>query len=161
VEIQIRLAEGADDRAWLAALWRDEWGGETMVSCDRIHRLEDQTALIAWDGDKRIGAATYDIRGDEWEVTSLNAIVEGRGAGSALLSAIESAAKAAGATRIWLITTNDNLHALGFYQRRGYRLVAVYPGAVDEARKLKPSIPEIGNDGIPIHDEIELEKRFA
>jgi N-acetylglutamate synthase-like GNAT family acetyltransferase len=160
VQVEIREAKGGEDRDWLATLWRDEWGGETMVSRGRIHRLDDQRALIAWEGDSRIGAATYDARGDEWEVTSLNALFGGRGVGSALLATIESAAKSAGAARVWLITTNDNLHALGFYQRRRYRLVAVHPGAVDEARKLKPSIPEIGNDGIPVHDEIELEKRL-
>ena len=49
------------------------------------------------------------------------------------------------------------MHALGFYQKRGFRLVAVHPGAVNESRKLKPEIPLIGNDGIPIRDEIELE----
>ena len=82
------------------------------------------------------------------------------GVGSALLESIEAAACFQMATRLWLITTNDNIRALRFYQRRGYRLVAVYPGAVEVARKLKPSIPELGNDGISIHDEIELEKRF-
>jgi ribosomal protein S18 acetylase RimI-like enzyme len=56
-----------------------------------------------------------------------------------------------------LLTTNDNLHALRFYQRRGFRLAALYPGALAEARKLKPSIPETGYHGIPIRDEIELE----
>ena len=30
----------------------------------------------------------------------------------------------AGCRRVWLITTNDNLRALRFYQRRGFRLVA-------------------------------------
>ncbi|MGD8245715.1 MAG: hypothetical protein PVG25_02965 [Anaerolineae bacterium] len=59
--------------------------------------------------------------------------------------------------RIWLITTNDNLAALRFYQRRGFSLVAVHPGAVDQARTLKPEIPAIGHSGIPIRDEIELE----
>ena len=60
----------------------------------------------------------------------------------------------------WVITINDNLDALRFYQRRGMRLVAVRPGAVDEARRLKPSIPVIGAQGIPIHDELELELRL-
>lgn len=60
--------------------------------------------------------------------------------------------------RIWLITTNDNLNALGFYQKRGFRIKAVYPGAVDEARRIKPEIPLAASNGIPIRDEIELEK---
>jgi len=160
-QIDVRPARGGDDWDWLGALWREEWGGETMVSRGRVHRLRDQAALIAWEGNTRIGTATYDAGTGEWELTSLNAIVEERGVGSSLLRAVEDAAAAAGAKRLWLITTNDNLRALRFYQRRGYRLVAVYAGSVDEARKLKPSISKLGSDGIPIHDEIELEKRLV
>ena len=63
----------------------------------------------------------------------------------------------AGCRRVWLITTNDNLRALRFYQRRGFRLVAVHPNALARSRELKPSIPEIGLDGIPLRDELELE----
>jgi hypothetical protein len=37
------------------------------------------------------------------------------------------------------------------------RLVALHPGAVDEARLLKPQIPAIGNYGIEIRDELEFE----
>ena len=56
-----------------------------------------------------------------------------------------------------VVTTNDNVLALGFYQRRGFGLVALRTGAVDKARRdLKPEIPELGQSGIPIHDEIEL-----
>lgn len=78
-----------------------------------------------------------------------------------LLDALLEAARRGGCRRLWLITTNDNLNALRFYQRRGWRLVAVHAGAVDEARKVKPQISVIGEDGIPIHDEIELEFPIA
>jgi hypothetical protein len=78
--------------------------------------------------------------------------------GSALLAAVENHARADGFHRIWLITTNDNLDALRFYQRRGYVIAAVHSGAVDRARRLKPGIPEVGYYGIPIHDEVELHK---
>ena len=89
---------------------------------------------------------------------SINAAVEGLGVGSVLISAVEESVQKAGIRRIWLITSNDNLDALRFYQRRGYRITAVYPNAIDEARKLKPTIPELGYYKIPIHDELELEK---
>jgi GNAT superfamily N-acetyltransferase len=158
--INVWFATGDADWGWLAELWRTEWGGETMVSLGRVHRLNEQEAVVAWIDGERVGAATYCPSLWEWELTSINALIEGKGIGSALLDFVESEAIEAGASRIWLITTNDNTRALRFYQRRGYRLVALRAGAVDEARTLKPSIPEIGNDGIPIHDEIELEKRF-
>ncbi|MGH2876950.1 MAG: hypothetical protein ACRDLV_11925 [Solirubrobacteraceae bacterium] len=35
--------------------------------------------------------------------------------------------------------------------------MAVHRGAFDEARRLKPSIPPVGEYGIAIHDELELE----
>ena len=67
------------------------------------------------------------------------------------------AARAAGCGRLWLVTTNDNVRALGFYQRRGFRLVALRPGAVVISRALKPEIPFVASNGIPIRDELELE----
>ena len=79
------------------------------------------------------------------------------GVGTALLDAVRDAAVQAGCRRIWLITTNDNLRALGFYQKRGYRLVAVHRDALQRSRELKPSIPLVSPDGIPLRDEIELE----
>ncbi|HEX7715028.1 MAG TPA: GNAT family N-acetyltransferase, partial [Bacillota bacterium] len=59
--------------------------------------------------------------------------------------------------RLWLITTNDNLAAIRFYQLRGFVLVALHRDAIAQSRKLKPEIPLRGIDGIPIRDEIELE----
>lgn len=159
--IQILPSVDEGDRAWLADLWRVEWGGETMVTRGRTHRLADLHTRIAWEGEERVGAATYRLAEGDCELMSLNAGVEGRGVGTALLETVEAAAREEGCHRVWLITTNDNLDALRFYQRRGYRLVAVYPGAVDEARKIKPTIPTVGYHGIPLHDEIELEKRLT
>jgi GNAT superfamily N-acetyltransferase len=89
---------------------------------------------------------------------SLNAVRRLSGIGSALLAAVEAAARQAGSRGAWVITTNDNLDALRLYQRRGYRLAAVHPGAMDETRRLKPGIPDAGKHGIPLRDEIELEK---
>jgi DNA-3-methyladenine glycosylase I len=88
---------------------------------------------------------------------TLNSLREGIGIGTALLDAVREAARKSGCRRTWLITTNDNLHALRFYQKRGWRLTALHRNALDESRRLKPVIPEIGIDGIPLRDEIELE----
>jgi GNAT superfamily N-acetyltransferase len=156
--LDIALPRDDADWHWLADLWRSEWSGETMVTRGRVHRLRDLSALIAREGDRRVGAVTFRVEGDECELLSLNASEPGRGVGGELLEAVEQVALDAGCRRLWLITTNDNLDALRFYQRRGFRLAALHPGAVDRARALKPAIPEAGNFGIPIHDEIELEK---
>jgi len=55
-----------------------------------------------------------------------------------------------------LLTTNDNLNAIGFYQKRSFELVGVNLGAIDREREQKPSIPLIGQNGIPIHHEVEF-----
>jgi ribosomal protein S18 acetylase RimI-like enzyme len=90
-------------------------------------------------------------------VLSIDSLREGAGVGSALLAAAVAAARAAGCARAYLITTNDNMRALRFYQRRGFALVALRPRAIERARALKPSIPLVGFGGIPLRDELELE----
>lgn len=157
-ELRVTHAAGEADRAWLRDLWRERWTDVTMVSRGKVHHVDALEGVIAWDGDLRVGAATYRREGRECEMVSLDAIEPRRGIGTALTAAVEAAAREHGCRRLWLITTNDNTDALRFYQRRGYRLRAVHPGAVDEARRLKPSIGRIGDHGIPIHDELELEK---
>jgi ribosomal protein S18 acetylase RimI-like enzyme len=158
LSIRVEPPKDDTDRSWLRDLWRSEWGGDVMISKGNTYHIQDLSALIAWDGDTRVGAATYHMGTEDCELLSINATVDGRGVGTALLSAFEEAVRKSGRRRAWLITSNDNLDALRFYQRRGYRIVAVYPGAIDEARKVKPTIPTVGYYDIPIHDEIELEK---
>ena len=147
------------DREWVRETLRELWG-ETVVSRGVVH---DPTALpgfVAEEGGERVGLLTYRIDGADCEVVTIDAFPAGAGAGTALLDAAGRAARDAGCGRLWLITTNDNLRALRFYQRRGFRLVAVHPDALERSRELKPSIPEIGLDGIPLRDELELELRL-
>jgi Acetyltransferase (GNAT) family len=93
------------------------------------------------------------------EVVTLNALERRAGVGTLLMEAAAIEAKRLRCTEIRLTTTNDNLDALRFYQRRGLRLVALRPGAVDRARVEKPEIPRVGDYGIPLHDEIDLARR--
>jgi hypothetical protein len=76
--------------------------------------------------------------------------------GTALVEALAATVIGLGCRRLWLTRTNDKLSALRFYLRRGFRLIHIRLGAVDEARRLKPGIPTIGEFGIPIHDELDL-----
>ncbi|RAP75879.1 GNAT family N-acetyltransferase [Paenibacillus montanisoli] len=149
-----------DDKEWLRNLWLNEWGGEIMITRGKKHHVQDMGSVIAWADGVRVGAATYRLGAGECELMSMNATAAGLGIGSKLISAVEQTARQSGMNRMWLITTNDNLDALRFYQRRGYRIAAVYPNAMDEVRKLKPTIPQVGYYAIPVHDEIELEKRL-
>jgi ribosomal protein S18 acetylase RimI-like enzyme len=91
----------------------------------------------------------------------LHAGQQWRGVGSALLQLVDQVATEQGCRRLWLITTNDNVDALRFYQRRGFRLAALHRGAVDDCRaRLKPEIPTVGDYGIPLRDELELDKQL-
>ncbi|MBE2267068.1 MAG: GNAT family N-acetyltransferase [Anaerolinea sp.] len=146
-----------DQRVWAHEIIEDNWGSTRMVSRGVLYDVTTFPGLVAVLDDQRVGLLTYRIEAGECEIMSLDSLVEGHGVGTALLAAVAEIARAAGCQRLVLITTNDNTHAFRFYQRRGWRLCGVRVGAVDDARRLKPEIPLIGNDEIPIHDEIELE----
>lgn len=146
------------ERDWMRAFLFEHWGSTQMVYSRGIHQCDELPAFVAYLDEKPVGLVTYQLKQRECEVVSLDSLSEGKGIGSGLLQAVEERAKAERCQRIWLITTNDNLHALRFYQKRQYELVAIYRHAVESARRIKPQIPQIGNDGIVIRDEIELEK---
>jgi GNAT superfamily N-acetyltransferase len=144
------------DRAALAAFLAAHHAVRVARRGELVSAL-DQPALLAWDGDHLAGAATYVVSGEACELLTLHAADRGTGAGTALVAAVRDEATRAGCTRMWLVTTNDNVDALRFYQRRGFRLDRLRPGAVDAARAaLKPEIPTTGEHGIALRDELEL-----
>lgn len=147
----------ARDREWVARFIARHWGSAQIVTRGRVYNADSLPGFVAWEDGSRLGLVTYNLDGNDCEITSLNSIRESVGVGTALLDAVKEAALAARCQRLWLITTNDNLHALRFYQKRGWRLAAVYPNALEQSRHLKPEIPLVGLDGIPLRDEIELE----
>lgn len=144
----------------LRALLAGWWGSTTIVSRGVARDASRLPALVAERDGEIAGVLTYNMRAGELEIVSINAVEPGGGVGTSLLAAATDLARERGCRRVWLVTTNDNLDALRFYQRRGLRLVAVHRGAVDDARSLKPSIPEVGEYGIPLHEELELELRM-
>jgi len=128
-----------------------------IISKGKVYFPDQLPGFVAFQGGEKVGLATYNIEDGDCELVSIQSLQDGHGTGSALLREVKEAAKSAGCKRLWLITTNDNLRALGFYQKRGMSLVAVYRNAMEAARKLKPQIPMMGQNGIPLRDEIELE----
>jgi GNAT superfamily N-acetyltransferase len=146
------------DRNWVRAFIAEHWGGNLMVTRGRRTFPGENPGFLAIAAHgERIGLLTYELLGDECEVTSLDSLRPGFGIGTLLLNAATDAARQGGCRRLFLITTNDNLDALAFYQKRGLRLCALYANALDETRRLKPAVPEIGSHGIPLRDELELE----
>ncbi len=150
-DLPIRAKTGAD-QPWVEALLRERWGSTIVVAHGVRFEAAALPALVAGD---RQGLATYRIEGDA-ELVTLDAVRSGRGVGTALLGELVRRLTADGVPTLWVTTTNDNLDALRFYQRRGFRLVRICCGALDEARRLKPSIPAIGAYGIPLRDELDL-----
>jgi GNAT superfamily N-acetyltransferase len=147
----------ANDRAWIIKLLQRHWGSPLVVSRGRLHDASCLPGFIAARDSKPCGLLTYRIAKSQCEIVTLNSLNRKSGIGTALIDAVIREAKAEKCRRVWLITTNDNLPALGFYQKRGFRLAAVHVNALQRSRKLKPQIPATGLDGIPLRDEIELE----
>jgi len=135
----------------------EHWGGEAIIAHGHMYYPEQLDGFVVEDENEWVGLVTFFIKDDECEVTSLDSLREGKGIGTQLIDKAVEEARARNCARLFLITTNDNLHALGFYQKRGFEIATVYRGAVNESRKRKPGIPLVGMHGIPLRDEIELE----
>jgi N-acetylglutamate synthase-like GNAT family acetyltransferase len=143
-----------NDLPRLRDFWVEHWGDEIVVARNEIIRYDEVEGFVYanWTG-----LITFMIRGKECEVTSIDSLNEGQGIATALINEVLREAKEKKCRRVFVITTNDNMHALGFYQRRGFEIVAIHRGALNESRKIKPSITLIGMNNIPLRDEIELE----
>ena len=159
------------DREWVAHFLDARWGTTQIVSRGKAvygHLLPGFMAERSRGAEaeapeddataENIGLITVHIDEKECEITTLDSLDESMGVGSALVEAVENWAREAGIKRLWLVTTNDNLEALKFWQKRGYELVSVHRNAIADARRIKPQIPITGLNGITIRDEIELEK---
>ncbi len=145
------------DKDWVLDVYRG-WGADFVVTRGRKVYPQDVEGFYAVDiSRKRLGLITFEIIGDQCEIVTLDAFDKFRGIGTALIEKVREVAVERGCQRLWLITTNDNLDAIRFYQRRGFTIAAIHVNALAESRKLKPSIPEIGWHGIPLRDEIEFE----
>jgi ribosomal protein S18 acetylase RimI-like enzyme len=154
--VTIRKAEARDRPALERFLER--WHSLRVARLGELEHPLDHPMLVAERDGYPVGALTYVMHGEGCEVLTLHVDDRRRGLGTTLIDEVKEIARQRGCTRLWLITTNDNVDALRFYQRRGFRLAALHAGAVDRSRAtVKPEIPEVGDHGIPIRDEIVLE----
>ncbi len=134
-----------------------QWYTIQMVVHGESIDLSKAEGWYAGEDNEIIGLVTYRFTGNDMEILSLDSLVENKGIGTALLDQAISEARNAGSERVRLITTNDNLHALRYYQKRGFDMICFYQNALDASRKIKPEIPLTGIDDIPLKHEIELE----
>ncbi len=147
----------AQDSEWVRQDIVQHWGDTIVIAHGKVYHPEALPGFVAILKGDRVGLLTYSLEDENCEIVTINSAKQGMGIGTLLIQAVARVAREAGCKRLWLITTNDNLDALRFYQKRGFTLVAVHRGAVDAARQMKPGIPLMGEDQIPLHDEIELE----
>ncbi|TKD72586.1 GNAT family N-acetyltransferase [Pseudalkalibacillus hwajinpoensis] len=145
----------------LGNLFTTLWGSTEMIVSSGVYDISRLDGFIAYNESGDIsGVITYYFHESFLEIISLDSLVENNGVGSRLLMEVEIAAFIGELNEVSLLTTNDNLKALRFYQRKGYRLTSIKSDAVNQARVQKPEIPEVGYHQIPVHDELELRKKL-
>ncbi len=145
-----------DLRPKVNQLIADEWAGPIVVTKGVAHDTSTADGFVSIDNGVLTGYILYTIQNHQCEILALQSLVENHGIGSNLIESVINIAKSSSCTRVWLITTNDNVHAIRYYQKFGFELTGVYINALDESRKQKPSIPQFGNEGIPLKHEFEF-----
>jgi ADP-ribose pyrophosphatase len=145
----------SSDLPWARSFLQERWG-LPVITRGKAYDPTAYPGFIAKDrGGLPQGLVTYRIEAGECEILSLDSLSGGYGIG--LVKTVKLAALEAGCWRLWLITTNDNLSAMRFYQKVGFQMAAVHRNALAVSRQLKPSLPLIGEDGLPLRDEVEFE----
>ena len=171
-DLTIRAFEPDQDLDWATDFLDAELGGRLQARRGELVDVLEGQGLVALLADRDeaggarpiglvtwLGGAGDPIDRAEAEVRALvvSPPERGRGVARQLVDAAAAALQEAGVRRAWLVTTNDNLAALALYQKAGWRLATLRPGGVDQSRRtVKPAIPEIGEHGIPLRDELEL-----
>lgn len=145
------------NRRQINAFISERWLSTDMIIRGKRIDMNKSDGIAAVENGGIIGLVTYAVRGGICEITSLDSLKEGRGIGTALINRVIRIAKESGCRRIIVVTTNDNINAIRFYQKRGFDMARFYRNALDISRKMKPGIPLIGDNGIPLRHEIEFE----
>lgn len=159
-DIQINLIT-KENREEINKFIISNWYTKDMAIRGKLYDLTSMDGFAAYYEDKIVGLITYlKEENDEYEIMSLDSLMERQGIGTELVRKVIEKAKQDKIKVIKLITTNDNINAIKFYQKIGFDLFRIYRNAVEAARKLKPSIPEAGYYGIPIKHEIEFQMKL-
>jgi len=153
----VLVREATDtDRAAARELFQRDFGRTKIVAFGEVMELDSMPALVALMTDEPSGALAYRLFGDALHIVALatDPMWQRSGVGAYLVAEAELLARRLNLGRLVVATTNDNLPALYFYQRRGYRLTDLVPHSV-----VAHTHQEIGGfAGIPVRDEIRLEK---
>ncbi len=153
MSIFIRATEDKDHGA-VSAFLTERWTSPEILIDGEMIDGSRLPGFLAWSNEELVGMVTLIKRPGEWEILTLDSLKRWAGTGTLLLNAVSVSAREAGVKRLMVRTSNDNLDAFRFYQRRGFRFEKVVQGVIDKERILKPEIPLTGDYGIPIRDEI-------
>ena len=156
--VLVREATDAD-RSAARELFRRDFGRTQIVAFGEVIDIDAMPALVAVMNTEPSGALAYRLLGDALHIVALatDPMWQRSGVGAYLLAEAELLARRLNLMRLVVATTNDNLPALYFYQRRGYRLTELVPNSV-----VAHTHQEIaGFAGILVRDEVRLEKRLS
>lgn len=150
------------DREYITQHIAETWGWPVITTV-RDYTADDQLHGLVWRDEWAAvqGLITWYIEGDWAEIVTLDAYQQGRHIGGRLVDGAEAELRKQGVRRLSVTTTNDNLRAIAFYVRRGFRLVKLDLDGMDRVRAHKPQVPHEGQDGIPLRDMLELEKALG
>jgi ribosomal protein S18 acetylase RimI-like enzyme len=155
----IKIEPVSDDNIKLISdEMKSGWGGEPLIIRGREYFPSKLPGIIALNGDNTlVGFLVYEIKNDSCEIVVFEALEKFQGIGTKLLNELKIIAGGEGCKRIFLMTTNDNLDALRFYQRRGFVIKGIHIDSMKKSREMKAGIPLAGDYNIPMRDEIDLE----
>lgn len=145
------------NRDLINAFIKQHWYTTTMIIRGKEIDMTKVEGFYFRERKNIIGLVTYIVYDNILEITSLDSLQENQGIGSKLVETVIREAKEREFQKIVLITTNDNINAIRFYQKRGFDMSRLFRNAMDVSRKLKPEIPLIGENSIPLRHEIEFE----
>jgi GNAT superfamily N-acetyltransferase len=146
------------DRAAARALFDQDFGRTKIVAYGEVMDIDQMPALVAIMHDAPSGALAYRLLGDALHIVALatDPMWQRAGVGGHLIAEAELLARRLNLSRLVVSTTNDNLPALYFYQRKAFRLTELIPDSVITHTHRMVA----GFAGIPARDEIRLEKRL-
>lgn len=145
------------NRNLVNAFIKQYWYTTTMIIRGKEIDMTKTEGFYFKESGDIIALITYIVYDNVLEITSLDSLRERQGIGSKLIETVIHEARKRKLQKIVLITTNDNINAIRFYQRRGFDMAHLYRNAMDISRKLKPEIPLVGENSIPLRHEIEFE----
>ncbi|KAF0229555.1 MAG: hypothetical protein FD175_1893 [Beijerinckiaceae bacterium] len=147
-----------EDKSEIAAFMVGTWGSTRMMVAMQVYDVMAIEATGLYDAENKLVAfASWALRDKTAYLCALHALVEGKSYARHLLAALMPVLKDKGARTIRAMITNDNMPALTFYQKNGFRFATLYVGGVDAYRPTMPGMRTHGYQDIPIRDALELE----